>query len=76
MTAAVVWLVLWFVFMVVGFYGGLISLVHGSLLAGWFGKTRLIAVTVPLGLALLALSVLSLIQVILQVVSVYSLATA
>jgi len=70
MTDAVVWLVLWFVFMVFSFYGGLISLVHGSLVAGWFGKKRLIALTVPLGLALLAFSVFSLIQTILQIIDI------
>jgi hypothetical protein len=73
MTAAVVWTVLWFVFMLVGFYGGLIMLVHGSILAGWFGKKRLIAVTVPLGLAGLGFAVFALIQLIIQGISLVQL---
>jgi hypothetical protein len=76
MTDAVVWLVLWFVFMLVSFYGGILMLVHGSLFAGWVGKKRLLGLTVPLGLAGLAFSVFALIQTILQIIDVITRITA
>lgn len=76
MTAAIVWMVLWFVFMWAAWVFGWLSLVHGSIFAGMFGKARLIILTVPLGLASLVFAVYSLVHVILQVISVIQIATA